>query len=49
MKDNVAAVGGHPEAAMGSMTRGKQVAVDLAGYPGLVVIYLGMRVNTLRG
>jgi hypothetical protein len=34
---------------MGSMTRGKQVAVDLAGYPELVVIYLGMRVNTLRG
>jgi hypothetical protein len=34
---------------MSSMTRGKQVAVDLAGYPELVVIYLGMRVNTLRG
>src|SRR2546421_11881908 len=34
---------------MGSMTRGKQVAVNLAGYPELVVIYLGMRVNTLRG
>jgi hypothetical protein len=31
------------------MTRGKQVAVDLAGYPDLVVIYLGMRVNTPRG
>jgi Domain of unknown function (DUF4188) len=34
---------------MASTTRGKQVALDLAGYPGLVVIYLGMRVNTLRG
>jgi hypothetical protein len=31
------------------MTKEKQVAVDLAGYPELVVIYLGMRVNTLRG
>ena len=29
--------------------RGRQVAIDLAGYPELVVIYLGMRVNTLRG
>src|SRR4029434_9953440 len=37
------------EQAMSTMTRGKQVAVDLAGYPQLVVIYLGMRVNTLRG
>src|SRR5256885_15211624 len=34
---------------MRSMTRGKQVAVNLAGYPELVVIYLGMRGNTLRG
>ena len=34
---------------MSTMTRGKQVAVDLASYPQLVVIYLGMRVNTLRG
>ena len=34
---------------MGSMTRGKQVAVNLAGHPELVVIYLGMRVNTSRG
>ena len=34
---------------MSSMARGKQVAVDLAGYPELVVIYLGMRVNTPRG
>jgi hypothetical protein len=31
------------------MTRGKQLAVDLAGYPELVVIYLGMWVNTFRG
>lgn len=30
-------------------TRAKQVAVDLDGYPDLVVIYLGMRVNSLRG
>jgi hypothetical protein len=30
-------------------TRGKQVAIDLTGYPELVVIYLGMRVNTWRG
>lgn len=37
------------EEAMSSMARGKQVAVDLAGYPELVVIYLGMRVNTPRG
>src|SRR4029450_9019737 len=36
------------EQAMSTMTRGKQVAVDLAGYPQLAVIYLGMRVNTLR-
>lgn len=34
---------------MGNMTKGKQVAVDLAGYPELVVIYLGMRVTTPRG
>jgi fumigallin biosynthesis monooxygenase-like protein len=34
---------------MEPMTRGKQVAIDLTGYPELVVIYLGMRVNTLRG
>ena len=26
-----------------------RVTVNLAAYPGLVVIYLGMRVNTLRG
>jgi hypothetical protein len=26
-----------------------RVTVDLAGYPDLVVIYLGMRVNSLRG
>jgi len=34
---------------MGPINRGKQVAIDLTGYPELVVIYLGMRVNTLRG
>jgi len=34
---------------MSTMTKGRQVAVDLAGYPELAVIYLGMRVNTLRG
>jgi hypothetical protein len=34
---------------MRRLTRGKQVAVNLAGHPELVVIYLGMRVNTLVG
>ena len=34
---------------MGPMTRGKQVAIDLAGYPELVVIYLGMRANSFKG
>jgi hypothetical protein len=29
--------------------RPKRETVDLAGYPDLVVIYLGMRVNSLRG
>lgn len=27
----------------------KRVTVDLSSYPGLVVIYLGMRANTMRG
>lgn len=31
------------------MTKAKRVAVDLSAYPNLVVIYLGMRVNRLRG
>jgi len=26
-----------------------RITVDLTGYPNLVVIYLGMRVNSLRG
>lgn len=32
-----------------NQAKAKQVAVDLAAYPDLVVIYLGMRVNSLRG
>ncbi|HEV2477671.1 MAG TPA: DUF4188 domain-containing protein [Candidatus Dormibacteraeota bacterium] len=33
----------------GNLTKGKHVVIDLEGYPDLVVIYLGMRVNSLRG
>ena len=29
--------------------RAARETVDLSGYPDLVVIYLGMRVNTMRG
>ena len=32
-----------------NLNKGKQIAIDLEGYPDLVVIYLGMRVNSLRG
>jgi hypothetical protein len=31
------------------MPKGRQVAVDLSEYPDLVVIYLGMRVNSPKG
>ena len=31
------------------MAKVNRVSVDLSGYPDLVVIYLGMRVNSLRG
>jgi hypothetical protein len=31
------------------MTKVERQTVDLSGYPDLVVIYLGMRVNSLRG
>lgn len=33
----------------GNLTKGKHVVIDLRGYPDLVVIYLGMRVNSFRG
>jgi hypothetical protein len=32
-----------------AMARVRRQTVDLSGYPDLVVIYLGMRANSLRG